>query len=119
MKIIGVVKLNNALAVYLVVANSYEDPFAYLREEGADFLENGMLAFDLTLFRGYMPRHYALVRVEDHKLLSNTRMICDTLDKATLYAAHDYFNEHQDIVKRSVIPESIKRAVLNGDNLPK
>ena len=92
MKIIGVVKLNNALADYLVVANSYEDPFAYLREEGVDFLENGMLAFDLTLFRGYMPRHYALVRVEDHKLLSNTRMICDTLDKATLYAAHDYFN---------------------------
>ena len=34
MKIIGVVKLNNALADYLVVANSYEDPFAYLREEG-------------------------------------------------------------------------------------
>ena len=48
MKIIGVVKLNNALADYLVVANSYEDPFAYLREEGVDFLENGMLAFDLT-----------------------------------------------------------------------
>ena len=115
MKIIGVVKLNNALADYLVVANSYEDQFAYLREEGVDFLENGMLA----LFRGYMPRHYALARVEDHKLLSNTRMICDTLDKATLYAAHDYFNKHQDIVKRSVIPESIKRAVLNGDNLPK
>ena len=51
MKIIGVVKLNNALADYLVVANSYEDPFAYLREEGVDFLENGMLAFDLRQHR--------------------------------------------------------------------
>ena len=36
----------------------------------------------------------------------------------TIEVAHEYYNAHKDIVERAAILESIKRKVLNGDNIP-
>lgn len=36
----------------------------------------------------------------------------------TIEVAHEYYNAHKDIVESAAILESIKRKVLNGDNIP-
>lgn len=114
MNIFGTVKLTESLADCLVVANAYEDPMNYLKEYGVDFLDRGILAFDLSLMCGMLPDHYAYVRVEDHRVIPKTYVRVNDLDKSALTAACDYFNSHKDIVDEACIPSSIKAKLLSG-----
>lgn len=114
MKIFGLVKLNNSVGDYLVVANSYENPVDYFKEYGVNFLESGILELDLSLMRGMQSDHYAIVKVENHRILPETYFRVERLDRSALAAAHKYFVENTDIVNMAAIPSTIKTRLLEG-----
>ena len=109
-----IVKLNNEPYDFLVIATSCKNPLSSFYEIGTHLgKQTAKLIFDLTLINGTKSNRYIKCNYESDKAMFQRCEIAKEVDNNIKLISQKYFFENEDIVKHSVIPNSLKFLLLN------
>lgn len=110
-----ILKLNNGPYDFLVIATSYENPLSSFKEIEEEInVDRAKLLFDLTLINGLKKNRYIEC---DYKVGQNSQLDCslvESIDEYIKSLSYDYFTKNDDIVQKSVIPNSLKFLLKSG-----
>lgn len=110
-----VIKLNNEPYDFLIIATSYENPLSYLKEIGQEIqVEKANLLFDLTLINGIKSNRYIQCEYENGRKQLQPCSIVESVDEAIKAVSMDYFAKNEEVVKRSIISNSLKYLLKSG-----
>ena len=110
-----VIKLNNEPYDFLIIATSYENPLSYLKEIGQEIqVKKANLLFDLTLINGIKSNRYIQCEYENGRKQLQPCSIVESVDEAIKAVSMDYFAKNEEVVKRSVISNSLKYLLKSG-----
>lgn len=114
MKKYEIVKLDNELFDYLIIANMYENQINDLIFNcNVPFLENGNIIFDLTIINGLSGNRYVSAQVKDSKILINSLKTYSKIDNIIFNITKKYFIDNSNIVMNSYLPNAVKYKILN------
>lgn len=110
-----ILKLHDEPYDFLVIATSYENPLSSLSEIEKEInVDEAKLLFDLTLINGTKKNRY----IECHyQSGTNSHLSCSLVDSIDDYIrslSYNYFAQNEDVVQRSVIPNSLKFLLKSG-----
>lgn len=110
-----VIKLNNEPYDFLIIATSYENPLSHLQEIGQEIqVKQAKLLFDLTLINGINSNRYIQCDYEaDRKQLPFCSAI-GNVDETIKSVSKDYFAKNEEVVRKSVISNSLKYLLKSG-----
>lgn len=110
-----IVKLNNEPYDFLIIATSYENPLSSFEEIGNEIqMQKAHLLFDLTLINGVSRNRYIKCEYEAGKSPLQSCAIVECIDDAIKKLSGQFFMENEDVVKKSVIPNSLKYLLKSG-----
>ena len=110
-----ILKLNNEPYDFLIIATSYENPLSSFKEIGDEIqVQKANLLFDLTLINGVNKNRYVRCEYEAGKNQLQSCAIVECIDDTIKKISYNYFMENEDVVKRSVIPNSLKYLLKAG-----
>jgi len=110
-----ILKLNNEPFDFLVIATSYENPLSHFADISKDIkVERARILFDLTLINGMKRNRYIAC---DFRLGESHLQSCSLINEIDEYIksiTHNYFMENEEVVQKSVIPNSLKFLLKSG-----
>lgn len=107
-------KLNNIDYNYLIIANTYENPINdFLAKGRVPKIEHGKVLFDLTLINGMKSNRFAVANVNDSKMEFSSIKPVSITNESVLKISERYFLENSKLVINSILPNSLKYAILN------
>lgn len=110
-----ILKLNNEPYDFLVIATSYENPLSSFKEiEDVIQVHRANLLFDLTLINGVNKNRYIKCEYEAGKNQLQSCVIVESIDDEIKKISYNYFMENEDVVSKSVIPNSLKYLLKEG-----
>lgn len=110
-----ILKLNNEPYDFLIIATSYEDPLNSFEEIGNEIqMQKANLLFDLTLINGVSRNRYIKCEYEAGKSQLQSCAIVECIDDAIKKLSGQFFMDNEDVVKKSVIPNSLKYLLKSG-----
>lgn len=110
-----VLKLNNEPYDFLIIATSYENPLGSFEEIGNEIqVQKANLLFDLTLINGMSRNRYIQCKYEARKHQLQSCAIVECIDETIKKLSGQFFMENEDVVKKSVIPNSLKYLLKSG-----
>lgn len=110
-----VIKLKNEPYDYLIIATSYENPLGYLQEIGQEIqVKRANLLFDLTLINGINSNRYIQCEYETDRKELQPCSIAESVDEGIKAVSREYFAKNEEVVKKSVIPNSLKYLLKSG-----
>ncbi len=110
-----IVKLNNEPYDFLIIATSYEGPLSFLEEIGDEIqMQKANLLFDLTLINGVNSNRYIKCEYEAGKNLLQSCSIVECIDDAVKKLSEQFFMENKEVVKESVLSNSLKYLLQSG-----
>lgn len=104
-----ILKLNNGSYDFLIIATSYDNPLSSIKEIGEEIqARKAILLFDLMLINGTNQNRYIKCEydAETNPLLSCS--IVESIDDDIKKVSQSYFSKNKEVVKRSVISNSLK-----------
>lgn len=108
-------KLHDEPYDFLIIATSYENPLSSFNEiEELLNVEEARLLFDLTLINGMKKNRYIKC---DYRAGTNAHMFCSIVDSIDDYIKNlscNYFSKNEEVVQKSVIPNSLKFLLKSG-----
>lgn len=109
MKKFQIVQLDNEPYDFLIIATSCENPLSSFEEIRSKLKVNkAKLLFDLTLINGVKRNRYIQCEYESEKSIFQSCTIPSKIDNRIKDISYGYFSKNEDIVKESVIPDSLK-----------
>lgn len=115
MKNYQILKLNNEPFDFLVIATSCENPLSYIKEICKEISrDRAKILFDLTLINGTKNNRYISC---DYRTGENYLQSCSLvkdIDERIKNMSYNYFMQNEDIVQRSVVPDSLKFLLKTG-----
>lgn len=110
-----ILQLNNEPYDFLVIATSCENPLSSFKEiEDIIQVQKANLLFDLTLINGVSKNRYIKCEYEFGKNQLQSFTIVEHIDDSIKRISYNYFMENEDIVRKSVIPNSLKCLLKSG-----
>lgn len=110
-----ILKLNNEPFDFLVIATSYENPLSHFEDISREIkVDRARILFDLTLINGMKKNRYVAC---DYRLGVSHLQSCsliNEIDEDIKSITHNYFMENEEIVQKSVIPNSLKFLLKAG-----
>ncbi|WP_427113339.1 type II toxin-antitoxin system RnlB family antitoxin [Megasphaera sueciensis] len=115
MKNYQILKLNNELFDFLVIATSCENPLSYIKEIGKEISrDQAKILFDLTLINGTKSNRYISCDFCIGKNYLQSCSLVKNIDEHIRNMTYDFFAQNEDIVQRSVVPNSLKFLLKTG-----
>ena len=115
MKNYQILKLNNEPFDFLVIATSCENPLSYIEQIGKEIgMNHAKILFDLTLINGTKSNRYISC---DFRIGENYLQSCSLVKEIDDYIknmSYNYFAQNEDVVQRSVVPNSLKFLLKTG-----
>ncbi len=110
-----ILKLNNEPYDFLVIATSYENPLSFIREIGEEIqVEKANLLFDLTLINGISKNRYIKCEYDVNNNQLPLCSIVEDIDDGIRKVSQSYFSKNEEVVKKSVISNSLKYLLKSG-----
>jgi len=110
-----IVKLNNEPYDFLVIATSYENPLGSIKEIGEKIqVKKANLLFDLTLINGTNKNRYIKCEYEASSNQLPSCSIAKDINDTIKELSQGYFAENEEVVRKSVIPNSLKFLLKSG-----
>lgn len=108
-------KLNNEPYDFLIIATSYENPLNSIKEIGEEIqVQKANLLFDLTLINGTNKNRYIKCEyVADRNQLPSCSIV-ESVDDEIKKVSQSYFAENEEVVRKSVISNSLKFLLKSG-----
>lgn len=110
-----ILKLNNEPFDFLVIATSCENPLSHFEDISKEInVGHARILFDLTLINGMKRNRYIAC---DFRLGESHLQSCSLINEIDDYiksVSHNYFMENEEIVQKSVIPNSLKFLLKSG-----
>lgn len=110
-----ILKLHDEPYDFLIIATSYENPLSSFKEiEDEINVERAKLLFDLTLINGVKRNRYIKC---DYEAGRNSQLSCSLVESIDDYIkslSKNYFVRNEEIVQKSVIPNSLKYLLKSG-----
>lgn len=104
-----ILKLHDEPYDFLVIATSYENPLSSFSEIEKELnVDEARLLFDLTLINGTKKNRYIKC---DYQAGTNSHLSCSLVDSIDDYIrslSHNFFTQNDDVIQKSVIPNSLK-----------
>ncbi len=109
-----VVKLNNSPYDYLLIATSYRSS---LSDDLTNLfnLEKSKVLFDFMLIHGNKKNRFVECVVLNDGCKKDTIKIPDEIDVNIREESSSYFKKNKNLIQNSVLPNSLKYLILNGD----
>lgn len=115
MKNCEILELNNEPFDFLVIATSWENPLSYIQEISKEISrDQAKILFDLTLINGTKSNRYISC---DYRAGENYLQSCSLvkdIDECIRNMSCGFFLKNEDIVQRSVVPNSLKFLLKAG-----
>lgn len=110
-----ILKLNNEPYDFLIIATSYESPLGSFEEIGNEIqVQKASLLFDLTLINGVSSNRYIKCEYDAGKSQLQSCALVDSIDDAIKELSGRFFMDNEDVVRKSVIPDSLKYLLKSG-----
>lgn len=108
-------KLNNDSYDFLIIATSYENPLSSITEIVEEIqMQKATLLFDLALINGTAANRYIKCEYEAGRNFPPSCSIAEGVGNAIRKISQNYFFENEEIVRNSVIPDSLKYLLKSG-----
>ncbi len=112
----NIIKLHNEPYNYLIIATSYRSSLSNIDEiRDAIDIEYGKLLFDFMLVNGNKKNRFIECEVVNSDYKRNTCKLAQTVDEYIKRLSSQFFMEHVDLVKTSVLPNALKHLIVTGD----
>lgn len=110
-----ILKLNNEPYDFLVIAISYENPLSFIEEIGKKLqVQKANLLFDLTLINGTNKNRYIKCEYDADTNQLSPCSIVECIDDDIKKVSQSYFSKNEEVVKKSVISNSLKYLLKSG-----
>lgn len=110
-----ILKLNNEPYDFLIIATSYENPLSSIKEIGEEIqVQKANLLFDLTLINGTNKNRYIKCEYDADTNQLPKCSIVEGVDDDIKKVSQSYFSENEEVVKKSVISNSLKYLLKSG-----
>lgn len=109
-----ILKLNNEPYDFLIIATSYENPLNSFEEIGRNTSAESQFTFCLTLINGVNRNRYIKCEYEAGKSQLHSCAIVECIDDVIKKVSSQFFSDNEDIVRKSVIPSSLKYLLKSG-----
>lgn len=110
-----IIKLNNGPYDFLVIATSYENPLSFIEEIGQEIhVKKANLLFDLTLINGVKRNRYIKCEYEVDRNEMPPCSIVESVDDTIKEISQNYFTKNEDVVRKSIISNSLKYLLKTG-----
>lgn len=110
-----IIELSNEPYDFLIIATSYDNPLNSIREIGEEIkVQKANLLFDLTLINGISKNRYIKCEYDADSERLPTCSILESIDNDIKAISRDYFTKNEDVVKKSVISNSLKFLLKSG-----
>lgn len=110
-----ILKLNNEPFDFLVIAKSYENPLSHIEDISKEIkVDQARILFDLTLINGMKRNRYIAC---DFRLGESHLQSCSLINEIDEYLktlTNKYFMENEEVVQKSIIPNSLKFLLKSG-----
>jgi hypothetical protein len=108
------IKLSDCQYDFLIIATTHENPVnSFLYDNYISFVENGKVAFDLTVINGKSFNRYAFAEVKNHKIIIPSITVSSTADESITNKSDCFFAQHLDIIEKSILPKALKFLLIN------
>ena len=115
MKNYQILKLNNEPFDFLVIATSGENPLSHIEEIGKEIrINQAKILFDLTLINGTKSNRYVSCDFCSGGNHLQSCSLVKEIDENIKNMSHNYFLQNEDVVQRSVVPNSLKFLLKAG-----
>ena len=115
MKKFQILKLHDEPYDFLVIATSYENPLSLFDDLKKELkVDEAKLLFDLTLINGTKKNRYIKCHYQAN---TDSLLLCSLVDNIDDYIrslSHDYFLQNEEVVRNSIIPNSLKFLLKSG-----
>lgn len=110
-----ILKLNNEPYDFLIIATSYENPLSSIKEIGEEIqVRKANLLFDLTLINGTNKNRYIKCEYDADTNDLPPCSIVEGIDDDIKKVSQSYFSQNEEVVRKSVIPNSLKYLLKVG-----
>lgn len=110
-----ILKLHDEPYDFLVIATSYENPLSSFSEIEKELnVDEAKLLFDLTLINGVKKNRYIQCNYRAGESLNLSCSLVDSIDEYIKSLSHKFFTQNDDVVQKSVIPNSLKFLLKSG-----
>ncbi len=110
-----ILKLNNEPFDFLVIATSYENPLSHLEDITKVInVEHARILFDLTLINGMKRNRYIACDFRFGESYLQSCSLINEIDDGIKSISHNYFMENEEIIQKSIIPNSLKFLLKSG-----
>lgn len=110
-----ILKLNSGPYDFLIIATSYENPLSSIKEIGEEIqIQKANLLFDLTLINGISKNRYIKCEYDADKNQLPRCSIVEGVGDDIKKLSQSYFAENEEVVKKSVISNSLKFLLKSG-----
>lgn len=110
-----ILKLNNEPYDFLIIATSYENPLSSIKEIGQEIqVQKAKLLFDLTLINGINKNRYIKCEYDADRDQLQPCSIVEGIDDTIKKISQSYFVENEEVVRKSVISNSLKYLLTAG-----
>lgn len=110
-----ILKLNNEPYDFLIIATSYENPLSSIKEIGEEIqVQKASLLFDLTLINGINKNRYIKCEYDADTDQLPLCSIVEGVDDDIKKVSQSYFSKNEEVVKKSVISNSLKYLLKSG-----
>lgn len=115
MKTYQILKLNNEPFDFLVIATSCENPLSHIEEISKEIkVEQAKILFDLTLINGTKSNRYISCDFRMGESYLQSCSLVKEIDEYIKNMSYNYFVQNEDVVQKSVVPNSLKFLLKAG-----
>ena len=110
-----ILKLNNEPFDFLVIAKSFENPLSHFEDISREInVDRARILFDLTLINGMKRNRYIACDFQSGESHLQSCSLIKEIDEYLKTITHNYFMENEEVVQKSIIPNSLKFLLKSG-----
>ncbi len=109
-----ILKLDNKIYDFIIIATSYENPLNYIKEIGKEIqVQKANLLFDLTLINGINKNRYIKCAYDVDTNQLPLCSIVECVDDDIKKVIKSYFYKNEEVIKRSIISTPLKYLLIS------
>lgn len=110
-----ILKLNNEPFDFLVIATSCENPLSHFENISKEInVDRARILFDLTLINGMKRNRYIACDFRSGESHLKSCSLINEIDDCIKSISYNYFMENEEVVQKSIIPNSLKFLLKSG-----
>lgn len=112
----NIIKLHNEPYNYLIIATNYQSSLSNLDELKREIdMKDGKLLFDFMIVNANKKNRFIECEISNFDYKKNTCKLIKHVDKHIKRLSSQFFVEHEELIKCSVLPNALKYLIVAGE----